>query len=60
MALSGAGFDRRQPLCAIQFINILSLSSQYNHVHVVLQNLDLKALSNLLEQLGAALTASCP
>lgn len=44
-----AYFNRRQPLCAIQLINILPLSTQYNHVHVVLQNLDLKALTNLVE-----------
>ena len=28
---------------------LLPMSSQYNHVHVVLQNLDLKALPNLVE-----------
>jgi len=44
-----AYFDLRKPLHSIQLINLLPMSSQYNHVHVVLQNLDLEALSNLVE-----------
>ena len=41
-------FDRKQPVHAIQLINILTMHNKYNHLHAFLQKLDYKALEALL------------
>jgi hypothetical protein len=42
-------FNRKLPAHAVQLINILPMHSKYNHLHVVLEKLDYRALMDLIQ-----------